>query len=63
MINNIDMAIMKQIEAEGISNPLMARALLANMDKIAEQLAAKDFGQMMTLDVRCQGRRPELQDT
>lgn len=49
MINNIDMAIMKQIEAEGISNPLMARALLANMDKIAEQLAAKDFGQMMTL--------------
>lgn len=49
IVNKIDMAIIKQIEAEGISNPLMSRALLANMDKVTEVIANKSFPEIMTL--------------
>lgn len=49
LLNKIDLGIIKQIEAEGISNPLVSRALLANMDKVTEVLANKNFSEIATL--------------
>jgi len=49
IVNKVDQAIIKQIEAEGISNPLVARALLSNMDKVTEVIANKNFSEITTL--------------
>lgn len=44
VITKIDEAIVKNIQASGDANPLAARALLANIDKVTEIFANKDLG-------------------
>lgn len=56
VIDKVDLAIIKQIEASEDSNPLVARALLSNMDKVTEIFANKQFSDIAKI---MDGLKPE----
>lgn len=56
VIDKVDLAIIKQIEASGETNPLVARALLSNMDKVTEIFANSQFGEIAKI---MDGLKPE----
>ena len=56
VIDKVDLAIIKQIEASGDTNPLVARALLSNMDKVTEIFANKQFSDIAKI---MDGLKPE----
>jgi len=56
VIDKVDLAIIKQIEASGETNPLVARALLSNMDKVTEIFANKQFSDIAKI---MDGLKPE----
>ena len=49
VIDKVDLAIIKQIEASGETSPLIARALLSNMDKVTEAFVARQFDDLSKL--------------
>ena len=56
VIDKVDLAVIKQIEASGETNPLVARALLSNMDKVTEVFANRHFDQLSKI---MDGLKPE----
>lgn len=56
VIDKVDLAIIKQIEASDDTNPLVARALLSNMDKVTEIFANKQFSDIAKI---MDGLKPE----
>ena len=56
VIDKVDLAIIKQIEASEDTNPLVARALLSNMDKVTEIFANKQFSDIAKI---MDGLKPE----
>jgi hypothetical protein len=56
VVDKVDLAIIKQIEASDDTNPLVARALLSNMDKVTEIFANKQFSDIAKI---MEGLKPE----
>ena len=49
ILNKVDAAIIQQIEANEDANPLLARAMLQNLDKLTEVFGTKQFQEIATI--------------
>lgn len=49
VLDKVDLAIIKKVEASGETNPLVARAMLSNLDKITELFGNKQFNEISAI--------------